>query len=220
MLDESSLDTKDQEERDRSIMGFNVLESSAENGNKRMKDVYFINDFVTEGLHIQSVEIEYVARIGKYEGNKKRHMKVKFCNRTDQVKVLKNLCNLSEVDEKSVNSSNKHYLVVSKKNLLPKDPTKLNVGKLTIFYTKSKLNILEVRISLMSADIIYITEILPMNRKSKYSIDTYQLKSYNIITYNFQKRGICIYAKPNLNISVLEFVYDFEECVWCKIMFF
>ena len=140
VLDKSSLDTKDQEERDRSIMVYNVLESSAENGNKRMKDdVSFINDFVTEGLHIQSVEIESVARIGKYERNKKRPMKVKFCNRTDQVKVLKNLCNLSEADEKikictitidrnikqrdevkklfeeakfkSVNSSNKHYLV-------------------------------------------------------------------------------------------------------------
>ena len=102
-------------------------------------DVSFINDFVTEGLHIQSVENESVARIGKYKRNKKRHMKVKFCNRTDQVKVLKNLCNLSEADEKfrmctitidihvkqrdqvkklveeaklkSVNSSNKHYLV-------------------------------------------------------------------------------------------------------------
>ena len=99
------------------------------------------------------------------------------------------------------------------------------MGKLTIFYTnidvltKSKLNLLEVRISLMSLDIICITEILPKNTKSKYSIDTYQqLKGYNIITYNFQKRGICIYPKPNLNISVLEFVYDFEECVWCKIM--
>ena len=53
-------------------MVYNVLESSAENGNTRMKeDVSFINDFVTEGLHIQSVEIESVARIGKYEGNKK-----------------------------------------------------------------------------------------------------------------------------------------------------
>ena len=27
-------------------------------------------------------------------------MKVKFCDRTDQVKVLKNLCNLSEAYEK------------------------------------------------------------------------------------------------------------------------
>ena len=101
VLDKSSLDTKDQEERDRSIMVYNVVESSAENGNKRMKDdVSFINDFVTEGLHIQSVEIESVARIGKYERNKKRPMKVKFCNRTDQVKVLKNLCNLSEYKTK------------------------------------------------------------------------------------------------------------------------
>ena len=72
VLNKSSLDTKDQEERDRSIMVYNVLESSAENKNKRMKDdVSFINDFVTEGLHIQSVEIESVARIRKYERNKK-----------------------------------------------------------------------------------------------------------------------------------------------------
>ena len=104
------------------------------------------------------------------------------------------------------------------------DSSKLNVGKLTIFYTnidvltKSKLNPLEVRISLMSPHIICTTEILPKNTQSKYSIDTYQLKGYNIITYNFQKRGLCIYARPNLNISVLEFVYNFEECVWCKII--
>ena len=54
MLDKSSVDSKDQEERDRSIMAYNVLESSVENGNKRMKDdVSFINDFITERLHIQ-----------------------------------------------------------------------------------------------------------------------------------------------------------------------
>ena len=70
----------------------------------------------------------------------------------------------------------------------------------------------------MSPDIICITEILLKNTKLKYSIDTYQLKCYNIITYNFQKQGICIYAKLNLNMSVLEIVYDFEECIWCKIM--
>ena len=58
MLDKSSLDNKDQEERDPSIMVYNVLVSSAENGNKLMKDdVSFINDFVTEGLHMQSVDI-------------------------------------------------------------------------------------------------------------------------------------------------------------------
>ena len=66
----------------------------------------------------------------------------------------------------------------------------------------------------MSPNIICITEILTKNTKSKYSIDNYQPKGYNIITYKFKKRGICIYAKRNLNISVLELVYDFEECVW------
>ena len=65
-------------------MVFNVLESSAENGNKRMKyDVSSINDFVTERLHIQSVDIKYVTRIGKYEGNQKIYIKVKFCNHID-----------------------------------------------------------------------------------------------------------------------------------------
>ena len=39
-----------------------------------------------------------------------------------------------------------------------------------------------------------ITKNGPKNTKSKYSIDTYQLKGYNIITYYFLKRGICIYA--------------------------
>ena len=80
-------------------MVYNVLESPAENGNERKKDdVSFIIDFVTEGLHIQSVEIESVARIGKYEGNR-RPIKLQFCNLTDQVKILKNICNLSEEDE-------------------------------------------------------------------------------------------------------------------------
>ena len=50
VFDKSSLDIKDQEERDRSIMVYNV---SSKNENKRMKDdVSFINDCVTEGLHI------------------------------------------------------------------------------------------------------------------------------------------------------------------------
>ena len=82
VLDKSSIDSKDQEERD--YYGLQCARELYEK--KRMKDdVSFINDFVTEGLDIQSVETESVARIGKYEGNKKRHIKVKFCNRTDQV---------------------------------------------------------------------------------------------------------------------------------------
>ena len=60
-------------------MVYNVLETSAENGNKlRKDDVSFINDFVTEGMHIQSVEYESVTRIGKYVGNKKRHHHHRF----------------------------------------------------------------------------------------------------------------------------------------------
>ena len=52
------------------------------------------------------------------------------------------------------------------------------MGKLTIFYTDidgltiSKLNLLELRISLMSPDISCITGILPKNTKSKYLFET------------------------------------------------
>ena len=41
-----------------------------------------------------------MARIGNYEGNKKIPIKDKFCNRTDQLKIIKNVCNISGADEK------------------------------------------------------------------------------------------------------------------------
>ena len=124
---------------------------------------------------------------------------------------------VEEAKIKSVNSSNTHDLVRGSLFM----PYTIEVSKINYFlriqqiqmlvnspylipilmsFNKSKLNLLEVRISLMSPDIIRVTEILPRNTRSKYSIDTYQLKGYNIITYNFLKQGICIYANPNLNM--------------------
>ena len=68
MLDKSSLDTKYQEERDRSIMVYNVLESSAENGNKLIKyDVSFINYFVPEGC----IYNQYILSLWQGLGNMK-----------------------------------------------------------------------------------------------------------------------------------------------------
>ena len=64
VLDKSSIDTKDQEERDRSIMVYNVLESYAENGNILMKDdVSFINDFATEWSYRPVANLSFISKI-------------------------------------------------------------------------------------------------------------------------------------------------------------
>ena len=49
----------------------------------------------------------------------------------------------------------------------------------------------------------------------KLSIESYQLKGYNLVTYNLSKRGLCIFAKPNLTLNVLEEKYFFDEYVLC-----
>ena len=45
---------------------------------RKTEAMFVINEYVTEGLHylhLQTVDIESVTRIGKYEGNKKTPMK-------------------------------------------------------------------------------------------------------------------------------------------------
>ena len=38
-----------------------------------------------------------------------------------------------------------------------------------------------------------------------------------MIAHNFNKRGICIYAKPHISITVLDYTYDFQEYIWCSV---
>ena len=76
---------------------------------------------------------------------------------------------------------------------------------------------LDVCISTNSPDIICITEVLPKNSLIEATAETYQIRGYNLVAYNFKKRGICIYSKPHISITVCDFVSDFDEYIWCSI---
>ena len=59
-IDSSTIAAKEQEFRDRSIMMLKKAESKAPNKKERLQeDLDFINDFVKEGLHIQTTDIEW-----------------------------------------------------------------------------------------------------------------------------------------------------------------
>ena len=76
-------------------MLFNKDESKAENSKARSnEELEFVKTFIEEGLKITAVEIENTDRIGRFDPNKKRPIRVKFTNRADQQKVLHNLGNL------------------------------------------------------------------------------------------------------------------------------
>ena len=119
VLDSIAVATKEQEHRDQCIMLFNKEESKAENSKGRSKEeLDFVKDFIKEGLKITAVEIETTNRIGRFDPNKQRPIRVKFTNRTDQQKVLlnqhqreemKNM--LQEAKEKSDASEDKFYLM-------------------------------------------------------------------------------------------------------------
>ena len=82
-------------------MMFKKAESKAPNEKERLQeDLDFINDFVKEGLHIQTTDIESVDRIGRYEENKSRPIKILFNNGSDQTRVLINLGNLKQAEKK------------------------------------------------------------------------------------------------------------------------
>ena len=42
-------------------------------------------------------------------------------------------------------------------------------------------------------------------------------KYYNMGAYNFNKRGICIYSKPHISVTVLDYTYAFQEYIWCSV---
>ena len=100
-IDSSTIAAKEQEFRDRSIMMFNRAESKAPNKKERLQeDLDFINDFVKERLHIQITDIESVGRICRYEENKSRPIKTMFDNRSDLTRVLRNLGNPKQTEQK------------------------------------------------------------------------------------------------------------------------
>ena len=73
-------------------------------------------------------------------------------------------------------------------------------------FTKSKQNLLDVRISDKLQDIICLTEVLPKHCYTLPKTESYQIKDYNMSAYNFNKRGICIYSKPHISVTVLDYI--------------
>ncbi len=84
-------------------------------------------------------------------------------------------------------------------------------------FTKSKMNLLDVYLSKTAPNIICINEVLPKNSRFKAAANSYQINGYNLIAHSLNGRGICIYARPNININVIDMGVDFDECVWCSI---
>ena len=75
-------------------------------------------------------------------------------------------------------------------------------------FTKSKQNLLDVRISDKLPDIICLQNIV---------IPLPKAESYQIKDYNFNKRDICIYSKPHIYVTVLDYTYAFQEYIWCSV---
>ena len=79
----------------------------------------------------------------------------------------------------------------------------------TLRFTKSKLNLLDVRTSDKSQDIICLTEVLPKHCYIIPNAESCQIKDYNMIIHNFN--NICICSKPPIFITVLDHTYEFQE---------
>ena len=47
------------------------------------------------------------------------------------------------------------------------------------------------------------------------------LKATNFLlcinAYNFNKQGICIYSKPHISVTVLDYTYMLQEYIWCSV---
>lgn len=80
------------EEREKSILLFHVPESKSENSIQQKKDdLIFAEKFIGEGLNLTAQPIQSHFRIGRFEQGKTRPIKVIFCHKSGQVKVIENL---------------------------------------------------------------------------------------------------------------------------------
>ena len=75
------------------------------------------------------------------------------------------------------------------------------------------MNLLSISNTQTIPDIIYIVELLPKNYIIKLSIESYQLKGYNLVTYNLSKRGLCIFVKPNLTLNDKKLLNMLEDII-------
>jgi len=79
-------------EKDRSIMMFHHPESTKDNSSDRKKeDLEFVAEFIEQGLKISAQPVQSCFRLGRYDANKIRPLKIIFCHKVGQVKVVENL---------------------------------------------------------------------------------------------------------------------------------
>lgn len=101
IVDQSTVEAKRQEVRDRSFIIFYHEEEKMEDGKQRKEnDLKFVEKFVEEGLNITSVNIEECIRLGNFnpDASNPRPLKVTLTSRSEQLKVINNLSNLKQCD--------------------------------------------------------------------------------------------------------------------------
>ena len=85
--------------KDRSIIVFRRPESKADNTIDRKKDdKEFIEKFMEKGLKIRPQTIESVIRLGRFDSEKTRPIKVTFCSKLSQITVIENLSALRNAE--------------------------------------------------------------------------------------------------------------------------
>ena len=89
----------------------------------------------------------------------------------------------------------------------------LNSGRPNCIIGENDHNLLDEHITDKLSDIICLTEHSHTSPNAK----SYQINGYNMIVYNFDKRGICRYSNPYIFITVLDYNYDFQEYIWCSV---
>ncbi len=79
---------------------FRIPESKKDNFVDRQNDdLLYIERFIKEGLIIQAQPIQSFYRMGRYEEGKARPLKITFCQKASQIKVIENLSALQNANE-------------------------------------------------------------------------------------------------------------------------
>lgn len=87
------------EEREKSIIIYNKEESTKDSNIDRNKEDFdYVNDLITKGMYLPSQPIQSCYRLGRYNKDINRPMRVTFCTKTSHVLVLNSLTNLKEAD--------------------------------------------------------------------------------------------------------------------------
>ena len=102
-LEISKKEQEQKEEREKSIIVFRYRESNIRNREERIEEeLNFANELCDKGIKVGNVEIIKTRRLGKYdsEATRPRPLKITFESREQQQKVIANIANLKEAEDK------------------------------------------------------------------------------------------------------------------------